>query len=79
MSIWNNLGREKSKDEHGRNDLDGQCLLEELPRDGHVIAPADVGDEEVGKLDGRQWHGGGIETGAELKRPEERVTVLVLG
>lgn len=78
LSIWNNLGREKGKDEHGRDDLDRQGLLEELPRDGHVIGPAYVGDEEVRELDGGQGDGGGGEAGAELDRPEERVTVLVL-
>lgn len=78
LSIWNNLGREKGKDEHGRDDLDRQGLLEELPRDGHVIGPAYVGDEEVRELDGGQGDGGGGEAGAELERPEERVTVLVL-
>ena len=58
-----------SWDEHGRDDLDGESLLEELPRDRHVILPADVGDEEVCELDGRQGHGGAIEAGAELEGP----------
>lgn len=41
-------GREKSDDKHRRGNIDGQCLLEELPRDGHVILEADVGDQQVG-------------------------------
>lgn len=78
LPIWNNLGREQSKNKHGRDDLDGQGLLEEFPRDGHVIGPADVGDEEVRELDGGQGHAGRVEAVAELNRPEERVAVLVL-
>lgn len=71
-------GGEEGKHQHGGSELDGQSLLKELPRDGHVIVEADMGDEEVGQLDGGQVDPGRAEAAAELHRPEQRVAVLVL-
>jgi hypothetical protein len=37
-------GRKKCEDEQGRGEVEGEGLLEELPRDRHVIIEADVRD-----------------------------------
>lgn len=71
-------GGEERENKHGGSDLDGQGPLEELPGDGHVIGKADMGDEDVGKLDGGQGHACRAKAGAEPHRPEHGVTVLVL-
>lgn len=82
LSIWNDPGREESENEKGRDDFQSQGFLEELPCDRNVIVPADVRDEEVSQLGGRESQpvpvGGRVESGAELNRPCERVGVLVL-
>lgn len=53
-ALRDDAGGEEGEDEQRREESDGHGFLEELPRDGHVILEADVGDQPLCQLDGRE-------------------------
>lgn len=78
MSTRKNPEREESKEEHGRDDVEDEGLVEELPENGDIVVPANVRDQEVGELDGGKGLSGGVQIGIHLNRPNQRITPLLL-
>lgn len=62
-------GGEEGEGKEGREEAEGHGFLEELPGHGKVIVEADVGDQAVGQLDGREGDAAGVEGGADLDGP----------
>lgn len=70
--------REESEEEHGRDELECERFVKELPRDRHMIAPAYVRDKEMSQIDRGQGNCGRSKNVADLNRPYHRVTILLL-
>ncbi|KOM27450.1 hypothetical protein LR48_Vigan406s026000 [Vigna angularis] len=66
VAVGEDASGEEGKGEQGREDFDGHGFLEKLPGEGNVVVEADVGDEMVCEVDGREGDAGGVEGGVDL-------------
>ncbi|WVZ13401.1 hypothetical protein V8G54_010967 [Vigna mungo] len=66
VAVGEDAGGEEGEGEQGRKDSDSHGFLEKLPGERDVVVEADVGDETVCEVDGREGDPGGVEGGADL-------------
>jgi len=66
VAVGEDAGGEEREGEQGREDSDRHGFLEKLPCERDVVVEADVGDQTVCEVDGREGDAGGVEGGADL-------------